>query len=91
MEWTIFPFRTDAAKEVMAMARHADRVAHLRYELRDLQQRFRVPMLFYASTDTPGSCMCPDETALAALQVLGEVSTLRKPKGGRLWVSRPIA
>jgi len=24
MEWTIFPFRTDAAKEDMAMARHAD-------------------------------------------------------------------
>jgi hypothetical protein len=24
MEWTIFPFRTDAAKEAMAMARDAD-------------------------------------------------------------------
>jgi hypothetical protein len=35
--------------------------------------------------------MCPDDTALAALQLLGEVSTLRTIEGGRFWVSRPIA
>jgi hypothetical protein len=35
--------------------------------------------------------MCPDETALAALQLLGEVSTLRTFEGGRFWVARPIA
>ena len=57
----------------------------------DLQRRLRLPILFYASPDVPDSCMCPDETALAALQVLGEVSTLRTFGGGRFWVSRPIA
>ena len=57
----------------------------------DLQRRLRLPILFYASSDVPDSCMCPDETALAVLQVLGEVSTLRTSEGGRFWISRPIA
>jgi hypothetical protein len=57
----------------------------------DLQRQLRLPVLFYSSPDVPDSCMCPDETALAALQVLGEVSTLRTFEGGRFWVSRPIA
>ena len=57
----------------------------------DLQRQFRLPILFYASPDTPDSCMCPDESALAALQQLGEVSTLRTLQEGRFWVSRPIA
>ncbi len=37
----------------------------------DLQRRLRLPILFYASPDVPDSCMCPDETALAALQAAG--------------------
>jgi hypothetical protein len=57
----------------------------------DLKRWLRLPILFYSSPDTPGSCMCPDETALAALQLLGEVSTLRTLQEGRFWVSRPIA
>ena len=57
----------------------------------DLQRQLRLPVLFYSSPDVPDSCMCPDETALAALQVLGEVSSLRTFEGGRFWVSRPIA
>ena len=57
----------------------------------DLQRRLRLPVLFYASPDTPGSCSCADETALTALQHLGEVSTLRTSDKGRFWVSRPIA
>jgi uncharacterized protein (UPF0216 family) len=56
----------------------------------DLRRQLRLPVLFYASPDTPGSCSCPDEMALAALQLLGEVSTLRSFEGGRFWVSRPI-
>jgi hypothetical protein len=35
--------------------------------------------------------MCPDAPALAALQLLGEVSPLRTLQEGRFWVSRPIA
>jgi uncharacterized protein (UPF0216 family) len=57
----------------------------------DLQRQLRLPVLFYSSPDVPDSCMCPDETALAALQVLGEVSTLRMFEGGRFRVARPIA
>ena len=56
----------------------------------DLQRQLRLPVLFYSSPDVPDSCMCPDETAFAALQMLGEVSTLRIFEGGRFWVSRPI-
>jgi len=56
----------------------------------DLQRKMRLPVLFYMSPDTPGSCSCPDEAALAALQILGEVSTLRTFTGDRFWVSRPI-
>jgi len=55
----------------------------------DLQRKIRLPVLFYMSPDTPGSCSCPDEAALAALQILGEVSTLRTFTGDRFWVSRP--
>jgi uncharacterized protein (UPF0216 family) len=57
----------------------------------DLQRQLKLPVLFYSSPDVPDSCMCPDETALTALQLLGEVSTLRTFEGGRFWVSRPIA
>jgi uncharacterized protein (UPF0216 family) len=56
----------------------------------DLQRKLRLPILFTSSPDTPGSCSCPDETALFALQLLGEVSALRTFTGGRFWVSRPI-
>jgi uncharacterized protein (UPF0216 family) len=57
----------------------------------DLQRRLRLPVLFYASLDVPDSCIYPDETALTALQLLGEVSTLRTFEGGRFRVSHPIA
>jgi hypothetical protein len=55
-----------------------------------LHRTLKLPILFYSSPDTPGSCSCPDAPALAALQLLGEVSTLRTMQGNRFWVSRPI-
>ncbi len=57
----------------------------------DLRQRLKLPILFYSSPDTQDSCSCPDTIALAVLQLLGEVSTLRTMQGDRFWVSRPIA
>jgi uncharacterized protein (UPF0216 family) len=57
----------------------------------DLQRQLKLPVLFYSTPDVPDSCMCPDETALAALQLLGEVSALRTFEDGRFWISRPIA
>lgn len=56
----------------------------------DLHKRLRLPVLFYASLDIPHSCSCPDAPALAALQLLGEVSMLRTIQEGRFWISRPI-
>ena len=56
----------------------------------NLHRHLRLPVFFYASPDTPDSCSCPDDTALEALQLLGEVSTLRTFEGGKFWVSRPI-
>lgn len=56
----------------------------------DLQKKLLLPILFTSSPDTPGSCSCPDKTALLALQLLGEVSSLRTFSGSRFWVSRPI-
>ena len=56
----------------------------------DLQRRLKLPVFFCATPDVPDSFSCPDEPALAALQFLGEVSTLRTMQGGRFWVSRPI-
>ena len=50
----------------------------------DLQRQLRLPVLFYASPDSPGSFSCSDETALAALQQLGEVSTLAYIRGGEV-------
>jgi uncharacterized protein (UPF0216 family) len=57
----------------------------------ELQRQLRLPVMFYSSPDVPDSCRFPDETALAALQVLGEVSTPRTFDGGRFRVARPIA
>ena len=57
----------------------------------DLQRQLRLPVLFYSSPDVPDICMYPDETVLAALQLLGEVSTLRTFEGDRFRVAHPIA
>jgi uncharacterized protein (UPF0216 family) len=57
----------------------------------DLHRQLKLPILFYQSPDIPDSCSCPDALALAALQLLGEVSTLRTMQEGRFFVSRPIA
>jgi len=56
----------------------------------DLRRRLKLPILFYAGPDIPHSCSCPDEAALEALQLIGEVSSLRTMQGRQFWVSRPI-
>ncbi len=55
-----------------------------------MHRRLRLPIQFFLSASVPGSCSCPDPEALAALQLLGEVSTLRTMQNDRFWVSRPI-
>jgi len=57
----------------------------------ELHRHLKLPILFYASCGVPDSCSCADPRALAAFQVLGEVSTLRTMQVDRFWISRPIA
>jgi len=56
----------------------------------DIHQRLKLPVFFYLDSTVPDSGFLSDETAVAALQALGEISTMRRPEKGRLWVSRPI-
>jgi uncharacterized protein (UPF0216 family) len=56
-----------------------------------LQDRLRLPILFYADIEVPNSCYLTDPVAVTVLQNLGEISSLREMRKGRLWVARPIA
>jgi Uncharacterized protein conserved in archaea len=56
-----------------------------------LVDRLQLPILFYLDMDVPDAAYLTDEIAVKVLQVLGEISLLRIPREGRIWVSRPIA
>jgi uncharacterized protein (UPF0216 family) len=56
----------------------------------DLRDQLRLPILFYFDMDVRDSCYLTDEVAVRVLQALGEISLLRTPLKGRVWVSRPI-
>ncbi len=56
----------------------------------DIRDRLKVPLLFHFDMDVPDSCYITDEVAIKALQSLGEISLLRTPQKGRVWVSRAI-
>lgn len=58
---------------------------------RDLQRRLRLPILFYFDSTVPGSFFLADEAAVQALQILKEISPLRRMQNGRLWISKPLA
>jgi uncharacterized protein (UPF0216 family) len=58
---------------------------------RELYARLKLPILFVMSPDVPDSCLCSDETAFRALQLLGEISGMRSLQDGCFWVSRVIA
>ena len=57
---------------------------------KELHRKLKLPIQFTLSTEVPDSCSCPDPFALTALQLLGEVSTLRIMQGACFWVSRPL-
>ncbi len=56
-----------------------------------LVRRLRLPILLFASMDVPDNCSITDRYAFEALQVLGEISTMREHKDGRTWIGRAIA
>ena len=58
---------------------------------KEVQERLRLPIFFYLDADVTGSALITEEAAVSALQALGDLSTLRVVRDGRLWVGRPIA
>ncbi|HUU75097.1 MAG TPA: DUF61 family protein [Methanoregulaceae archaeon] len=56
----------------------------------EIQRRLRLPILFYFDSTVSDSCFLSDETAVRALQELGEISHLREMNEGRLWIGKPI-
>lgn len=55
-----------------------------------MQRRLRLPILFYFDSAVPDSFFLADEAAVQALQDLGEISTLRRMQGGRVWIAKPL-
>jgi uncharacterized protein (UPF0216 family) len=58
---------------------------------RELHHKLRLPITFFYSPNVPDSCYLNDSHALHALQVLGELSEMRRMQQGKLWVGRAIA
>ena len=58
---------------------------------REIQEKLLLPILFFFDSSVPDSAFLTDETALRALQEIGELSDLRTMRDGRLWVGRAIA
>jgi uncharacterized protein (UPF0216 family) len=56
-----------------------------------VQDRLRLPILFFYVLDVRDSYYLNDETAVDALKLLGEIGELREMHEGRLWVGRAIA
>jgi hypothetical protein len=57
----------------------------------ELHYKLRLPIIFFYSPNVPDSCYLNDSHALNALQVLGELSEMRRMQQGKLWVGRAIA
>ncbi len=56
----------------------------------EIQEKLLLPILFFFDSSVSDSAFLADETALHALQLLGEFSDLRTMRDGRLWVGRAI-
>jgi uncharacterized protein (UPF0216 family) len=57
----------------------------------ETRKALKLPILFFVDMDVRDSCYLTDETAVRALQLLGELGEGRRLTGGRLWVGRAIA
>ena len=56
----------------------------------EIQRQLRLPITFYFHSTVPDSFFLTDEAALLALRHLEEISPLRRMRGGRLWIAKPI-
>ena len=57
----------------------------------ELHHKLRLPIIFFYSPNVPDSCYLNDPHALHDLQVIGELSEMRRMQLGKLWVGRAIA
>lgn len=57
----------------------------------ELHDKLRLPILFFLDNRVEDSSYLNDETAVKALQIMGELSTLRSFEKGKLWVGKSIA
>lgn len=57
----------------------------------DMQRKLKMPILFISDNKVPDSCYLNDPLTLEALQILGELSKMRRMQQGKLWVGRSIA
>lgn len=57
----------------------------------ELHYKLKLPILFFYSMNVPDSCYLNDSSALEALQILGDLSKMRRMQQGKLWVGRSIA
>lgn len=57
----------------------------------ELHYKLKLPILFFYSMNVPDSCYLNDAGALEALQILGDLSKMRRMQKGKLWVGRSIA
>lgn len=57
----------------------------------DLHRKLKIPIIFFSDNRVPDSCYLNDPMALEALQILGEMSKLRRMQKGKLWIGRSIA
>ena len=56
-----------------------------------IRRTLKLPILFFFDVDVRDSCYLTDETAVQALQALGDLGEGRRLRDGRLWVARAIA
>ncbi|MEZ5335665.1 MAG: DUF61 family protein [Methanolobus sp.] len=56
-----------------------------------LHDRLKLPIIFFSDTKVPDSCYLNDTVALEALQILGELSDMRRMQQGKLWIGKSIA
>ncbi|WP_407355120.1 DUF61 family protein [Methanolobus sp. WCC5] len=57
----------------------------------DLHRKLKIPIILFSDNKVPDSCYLNDSLALEALQILEEMSKMRRMQQGKLWVGRSIA
>lgn len=57
----------------------------------DIQNRMRLPIIFFSDNRVPDSCYINDEYAFKTLQILGEISKMRRMQQGKMWLGKSIA